>query len=130
MVAVQVFGNDQAVAFAGSQGHFQLNVYRPVALHNVLESIQLLAEGCRSFDEHCARGIEPNRAEIARKLERSLMLVTALSPHVGYDRAAQIAKHAHAHGTTLKEAAVALGLVTAEQFDAWVRPEDMVGHRR
>jgi fumarate hydratase class II len=125
MVAVQVFGNDQAVAFAGSQGHFQLNVYRPVALHNVLESIQLLAEGCRSFDEHCARGIEPNVKRIKDNLDHSLMLVTALNPHIGYEKAAQIALKAYREDTSLKEAALALGFVSADEFDAWVRPEDM-----
>jgi fumarate hydratase, class II len=126
MVAVQVFGNDQAVAFAGSQGHFQLNVYRPVALHNVLESIQLLAEGCRSFDEHCARGIEPNEKRIKDNLDNSLMLVTALNPHIGYEKAAQIALKAYREDLSLREAALALGYVTADQFDAWVRPEDMI----
>jgi fumarate hydratase, class II len=126
MVAVQVFGNDQAVAFAGSQGHFQLNVYRPVALHNVLESVQLLAEGCRSFDEHCARGIEPNEKRIKDNLDNSLMLVTALNPHIGYEKAAQIALKAYREDMSLKEAALALGFVTADEFDAWVRPEDMI----
>ncbi len=125
MVAVQVFGNDQAVAFAGSQGHFQLNVYRPVALHNVLESIQLLAEGCRSFDENCARGIEPNAKRIKDNLDNSLMLVTALNPHIGYEKAAQIALKAYREDISLREAALALGFVTADEFDAWVRPEDM-----
>jgi fumarate hydratase, class II len=126
MVAVQVFGNDQAVAFAGSQGHFQLNVYRPVALHNVLESVQLLAEGCRSFDEHCARGIEPNEKRIKEHLDNSLMLVTALNPHIGYEKAAQIALKAYHEDISLRDSALALGYVTAEQFDAWVRPEDMI----
>ena len=126
MVAVQVFGNDQAVAFAGSQGHLQLNVYRPVTLHNVLESIQLLAEGCRSFDEHCARGIEPNAKRIKDNLDNSLMLVTALNPHIGYEKAAQIAIKAYREDLSLREAALALGFVTGDQFDAWVRPEDMI----
>jgi fumarate hydratase, class II len=126
MVAVQVFGNDQAVAFAGSQGHFQLNVYRPVALHNVLESVQLLAEGCRSFDEHCARGIEPNEKRIKEHLDNSLMLVTALNPHIGYEKAAQIALKAYHEDISLRDSALALGYVTGEQFDAWVRPEDMI----
>jgi fumarate hydratase, class II len=125
MVAVQVFSNDQAVAFAGSQGHFQLNVYRPVALHNVLESIQLLTEGCRSFDENCARGIEPNEKRIKNHLDNSLMLVTALNPHIGYEKAAQIALKAYREDMSLREAALALGYVTADEFDAWVRPEDM-----
>ncbi|MGB3583312.1 MAG: lyase family protein, partial [Roseiarcus sp.] len=126
MVAVQVFGNDQAVAFAGSQGHFQLNVYRPVTLHNVLESIQLLSEGCRSFDEHCARGIEPNEKRIKEHLDNSLMLVTALNPHIGYEKAARIALKAYREDISLREAALALGYVTADEFDKWVRPEDMI----
>jgi fumarate hydratase class II len=126
MVAVQVFGNDQAVAFAGSQGHFQLNVYRPVTLHNVLESIQLLSEGCRSFDEHCARGIEPNEKRIKEHLDNSLMLVTALNPHIGYEKAAQISLKAYREDTSLRDAALALGYVTAAEFDEWVRPEDMI----
>ncbi len=124
-VAVRVFGNDAAVAFAGSQGHFQLNVYKPVMLHALLESAQLLAESARAFDAFCARGIEPDREVIGRHLEASLMLVTALTPHIGYEKAAKIAQSAHHQGMTLKEAAVGLGYVTAEQFDAWVRPEDM-----
>jgi fumarate hydratase class II len=127
MVCVQVLGNDIAVSVAGASGNFELNVYKPLLGHLVLQSIRLLGDACASFDEHCARGIEPERAEIARKLDTSLMLVTALSPHIGYDAAAKIAKHAHAHGQTLREAAVALGLVTGEQFDAWVMPEQMVG---
>lgn len=127
MVAVQVFGNDHAVAFAGSQGNFQLNVYKPVILHNVLESIELLADGCRAFEQHCARGIAPNRERIARNLDESLMLVTALNPHIGYEKAAEIALKAHHEGTTLKEAALALGYVSAQEFEAWVRPEEMVG---
>ena len=125
MVAVQVFGNDQSVAFAGSQGHFQLNVYRPVTLHNVLESILLLAQGCRSFDEHCARGIEPNEKRIKENLDNSLMLVTALNPHIGYEKAAQISLKAYREDISLRSAAFALGYVTADQFDKWVRPEDM-----
>jgi fumarate hydratase, class II len=127
MVAVQVFGNDAAVAFGGSQGNFQLNVFKPVMVHNVLESIQLLAEACTAFNEHCAVGIEPNFPVIAKHLHESLMTVTALNPHIGYDRAAQIAKKAHQEGTTLKEAALALGFVTEEQFEQWVRPEQMTG---
>jgi fumarate hydratase class II len=121
-----VFGNDHTVAFAGSQGQFQLNVYRPVALHNVLESAQLLAEGCRSFDENCARGIEPNEKRIKDHLDNSLMLVTALNPHIGYEKSAQIALKAYREETSLKAAALGLGYVTADQFDAWVRPEDMI----
>jgi fumarate hydratase class II len=125
MVAVHVFGNDMAVAFAGSQGNFQLNVYRPVTLHNVLESIQLLSEGCRSFDENCARGIEPNEKRIKEHVDNSLMLVTALNPHIGYEKAAQISLKAYREDISLREAALALGYVTAAEFDRWVRPEDM-----
>ena len=120
-VAVQVFGNDHAVAFAGSQGSFQLNTFKPVILHNVLESIDLLADACRSFEERCTRGIEPNGKRIREHLENSLMLVTALSPHIGYEKAAEIATTAHREDTTLREAALKLGYVTAEQFDAWMR---------
>ena len=125
MVAVQVFGNDQAVAFAGSQGNFQLNVFKPVMLHNVLESVNLIAEGCRAFDEHCAVGIEPNRAKIAENLASSLMVVTALNPHIGYEKSAKIALLAHKEGSSLKEAALRLGFLTADQFDRWVVPADM-----
>jgi fumarate hydratase class II len=126
MVAVQVFGNDVSVAFAGSQGNFQLNVYRPVALHNVLESVQLIAEGCSSFDENCARGIEPNEKRIKEHVDNSLMLVTALNPHIGYEKAAQISLKAYREDISLREAALALGYVTPSEFDKWVRPEDMV----
>ncbi len=125
MVAVEVFGNDHAVAFAGSQGNFQLNVYKPVILHNVLQSIQLLAEAGRSFDDRCAKGIEPDRNRISEHLERSLMLVTALNPHIGYEKAARISLTAYHENLTLREAALKLGFLTAEQFDDWVRPEDM-----
>ena len=125
MIAVQVFGNDAAVAFAGAQGNFQLNVYKPIMLHNVLESIELLADGARSFDVRCARGIEPNRERIREHVEGSLMLVTALNPHIGYENSAKIALHAHHNGTTLKEAALKLGLVTAEDFDKWIDPAAM-----
>ncbi|MFP5507396.1 MAG: class II fumarate hydratase [Gammaproteobacteria bacterium] len=125
MVCVQVFGNDAAVAFAGSQGNFQLNVYKPVMVHNVLESIGLLADACGAFTDHCAAGIEPNRAKIAENLDRNLMLVTALNRHIGYDKAAQIAKTAHREGLTLRAAALASGYVTAEQYDAWIVPLDM-----
>jgi fumarate hydratase, class II len=125
MVAVQVFGNDAAVAFAGTQGNFQLNVFKPVMAHNVLESIALLGDACRSFDEHCARGIEPDLDRIRHNLEQNLMVVTALNPHIGYDRGAEIAKKAHAEGTTLREAAVASGHLTGEQFDEWVDPMAM-----
>ncbi len=126
MVCVQVMGNDAAVGFAGSQGHLELNVFKPVIVHNVLESVQLLADALRSFNENCAVGIEPDLNAIQRHLNNSLMLVTALNPVVGYDNAAKIAKTAHAEGITLKAAAVKLGLLTAEQFDLHVRPEKMV----
>ncbi len=125
MVCVQVFGNDAAVAFAGSQGNFQLNVYKPVMVHNVLESIALLSDTALAFEEHCARGIEPNLARIAENLDRNLMLVTALNRHVGYDKAAKIAKAAQASGSTLREAALASGFVTAEDYDRFVVPIDM-----
>ena len=122
MVCVQVFGNDAAVAFAGTQGNFQLNVYKPVMVHNVLESIELLADACGAFDRYCAQGIEPNEAVIDEHLERNLMLVTALNRHIGYDRAAQIAKKAHKEGLTLREAALASGYVSAEDYDRWIDP--------
>ena len=125
MVAVQVFGNDHAVAFAGSQGNFQLNVYKPVMLHNVLQSIQLLAEAACSFNDRCAVGIEPNEKRIKEHLDNSLMLVTALNPHIGYEKAAQISLKAYREDITLREAALKLGFVTSEQFDNWVRPEEM-----
>ncbi len=125
MVAVQVFGNDHAVAFAGSQGNFQLNVYKPVILHNVLQSIQLLAEGVRSFNDRCAAGIEPNEKRIREHLDNSLMLVTALNPHIGYEKAARIALKAYREDLTLREAALRLGFLTPQQFDEWVRPVDM-----
>lgn len=127
MVCAQVLGNDVTISFAGTQGHFQLNVYKPVMAYNFLQSAQLLGDACVSFDEHCAVGIEPNYPRIKQQLEQSLMLVTALNTHIGYENAAKIAKTAHKNGTTLKEEAINLGLVTAEQFDQWVRPEDMVG---
>jgi fumarate hydratase class II len=129
MLACQVMGNDVAVGIAGASGNFELNVYMPLLAHAFLQSARLLADGARSFDEHCARGIEPNRERIGENLSRSLMLVTALSPHVGYDAAAKIARHAHEQGLTLREAALALGLVSGEDFDRWVRPEEMVGTR-
>ncbi len=127
MVVAQVFGNDHAVAFAGSQGNFQLNVYKPVILHNVLESIGLLADAIGAFDRHCAQGIEPNAARMREHLEGSLMLVTALSPHIGYEKAAKIARTAYREGRTLRDAALASGDVNAEDFDRWVRPEAMTG---
>jgi fumarate hydratase class II len=124
-VAVHVYGNDAAVAFADSQGNFQLNVYKPVILHEVLESIALLADAMGAFDRFCAQGLEPNAPVIRRHLDDSLMLATALSPHIGYESAARVAQHAAREGLTLRAAALELGLVTAEQFDAWVRPEQM-----
>jgi fumarate hydratase class II len=126
MFCAQVLGNDAAIAVAASSGHFELNVYKPVIAHDFLQSVRLLADGMRSFDEHCVRGIEANRERIAELVGRSLMLVTALAPRIGYDKAAAIAKHAHREGLALKEAAVALGHVSAEEFDRWVRPEAMV----
>jgi fumarate hydratase, class II len=126
MVACQVMGNDAAIGFAASQGNFELNVFKPVIIYNFLHSVRLLADAMRSFNEHCAVGIEPNDATIRRNLEQSLMLVTALNPHIGYENAAKIAKKAHKEGTTLREAAIASGLLTGEQFDTYVRPEKMV----
>lgn len=125
MVAVQVFGNDHAVAFAGSQGNFQLNVYKPVILHNVLTSIELLADASRSFSDRCAIGIEPNEKRIKDHLDNSLMLVTALNPHIGYEKAAKISLAAYREDISLREAALKLGFLTAEQFDAWVIPQEM-----
>jgi len=122
MLCCQVFGNDVAITVGGASGNFELNVYKPLIAHNFLQSARLLADGMRSFDDHCAHGIEPNRARIAELMERSLMLVTALAPHIGYDRAAQIAKKAQHDGTTLKEAALALAYVTPEQFEQWIVP--------
>ena len=127
MVCTRVFGNDATVAFAGSQGNFQLNVYKPVMLQGTLESIALLADAIRSFDERCARGIEPIEATIRDHVERSLMLVTALNPHIGYENAAKIALHAHRNNMSLRDAALALGLVPAEDFDRWVVPKAMTG---
>jgi len=129
MLCAQVLGNDVAIGIAGASGNFQLNVFRPLLAHGFLQSCRLIADGCDSFRERCAAGIEPDRARIEQHLRASLMLVTALNPHLGYDGAARIAKHAHATGKTLREAALELGLVTAEQFDAWVRPEKMIGPR-
>jgi fumarate hydratase class II len=127
MLCAQVMGNDVALGIGAAAGHFELNVYKPMIIHAFLQSLRLLADGCRSFDEHCARGIEANEGRIRELLERSLMLVTALSPHIGYDKAADIAKKAHREGSTLREAALGLGYVTAEDFDRWVRPESMLG---
>ena len=129
MVCTQVMGNDTTVAIAGSLGQFQLNVFKPVILHNVLESIQLLADGMRSFNDNCVAGIEPDHAALQRHLHNSLMLVTALNPHIGYDKAARVAKTAYEQGLTLKQAAERLGYATAEQFDAWVQPEQMLAPR-
>ncbi len=127
MLAAQVFGNDVAINVGGASGNFELNVFRPMIAHNFLQSVRLLADGMVSFNDHCAVGIEPNRERIDELVQRSLMLVTALNTHIGYDKAAQIAKKAHKEGTTLREAALALGHVTAEQFDQWVVPGNMVG---
>ncbi len=130
MLCAQVFGNDVAVNIGGASGNFELNVYRPLIIHNVLQSIRLLGDGMASFDAHCATGIEANRPRIDELLARSLMLVTALNPHIGYDKAAAIAKKAHREGTTLKAAALALGYVSAEQFDQWVQPQNMIGPQK
>ncbi|WP_333497261.1 class II fumarate hydratase [Kluyvera sp. CHPC 1.251] len=127
MLCCQVMGNDVAVNMGGASGNFELNVYRPMIIHNVLQSVRLLADGMESFNEHCAVGIEPNRERIDQLLNESLMLVTALNTHIGYDKAAEIAKKAHKEGLTLKNAALALGYLSAEEFDRWVRPEEMVG---
>ncbi|HEY0838496.1 MAG TPA: lyase family protein, partial [Azospirillum sp.] len=129
MVAAQVMGNHVAITIAGASGHLELNVFKPVIIHNLLQSIRLLADAAVSFTDNCVVGIEPDRERIARLLADSLMLVTALNPHIGYDNAAKIAKKAHKEGTTLKQAGVALGLLTEEQFDQWVRPETMIGPR-
>jgi fumarate hydratase class II len=126
MVCTQVMGNDVAIGFAGSQGNFQLNVFKPVIIHNLLHSIRLLADACRMFRMHCVDGIEPNRDKIRQYVENSLMLVTALSPHIGYDNAAKVAKTAHQKGTTLREACIELGLLSGEEFDRLVRPEKML----
>jgi len=129
MLCAQVFGNDVALNMGGALGNFELNVYKPLIIHNYLQSVRLLADGMASFDEHCAAGIEPNREQLDKLLRESLMLVTALNPHIGYDKSAEIAKKAHKEGTSLKTAALALGYVTETQYEAWVRPEDMVGRR-
>jgi len=128
MVAAQVIGNDVAITVGGSNGQLELNVFKPMIIYNLLQSIRLLGDACRSFADNCVAGIEPNRDRIAELLDRSLMLVTALNPEIGYDNAAKVAKKAHTDGTTLKEAAVELGLLTAERFDELVRPEEMTGH--
>jgi fumarate hydratase class II len=126
MLSAQVLGNDVAVNIGGASGHFELNVFKPMIIHAFLQSARLLADGARSFEEHCARGIQADAARIRDLLERSLMLVTALAPHIGYDKAAEIAKKAHKEGTTLREAALALGHVSAADFDKWVKPEGMI----
>ncbi|WP_426489553.1 class II fumarate hydratase [Leptospira interrogans serovar Copenhageni] len=126
MVAAQVIANDVAVNIGGASGNFELNVFKPLIIHNVLNSIRLLSDSCVSFEEHCARGIIPNKEKLNEHLNNSLMLVTALNPHIGYDNAAKIAKNAHKKGTTLKESGIELGLLTSEQFDQWVLPEKMI----
>jgi len=127
MVCAQVLGNDTTISFAGTQGNYELNVFKPVMAYNFLQSAQLIADACISFNDHCAVGIEPNHERIKELVDKSLMLVTALNTHIGYENAAKIAKTAHKNGTTLKEEAINLSLLTAEQFDEWVKPEDMVG---
>ena len=129
MLCCQVFGNDVAINIGGASGNFELNVFKPLIIHNFLQSARLLADGMESFNEHCVRGIQANRERIAELMKRSLMLVTALAPHIGYDKAAQIAKQAHRNGSTLKETALALGYVSESDFDCWVRPEDMIEPR-
>ncbi len=130
MLCCQVFGNDVAINIGGASGNFELNVFKPLIAHNFMQSVRLLGDGMASFEEHCVRGITANRERIGELMERSLMLVTALTPHIGYDRAAEIAKRAHHDGSTLKQAALALGYVTAEQFEQWVKAEDMTGPKR
>lgn len=126
MVAVQVIGNDVVIGFAASQGILELNVYMPLIIYNFLQSVRLLTDAVNSFNEHCAKGIKANPERISKYTNESLMLVTALTPHIGYDRAAEIAKLAHAEGLTLKEAALKLGYLSEEEFDRLVRPEDMI----
>ena len=126
MLCCQVMGNDVAVSIGGASGNFELNVFKPLIAHNVLQSIRLLADGMNSFEQHCVRGIQANRERIAELMERSLMLVTALTPHIGYDKAAEIAKYAHQNDTSLKAAALALQHVTDEQYEAWVIPSTMI----
>jgi fumarate hydratase class II len=130
MLCCQVFGNDVAINLGGASGNFELNVFRPLVIRNFLHSARLLTHGCINFNDQCAVGIEPNRERIEKLMRESLMLVTALNPHIGYDKAAQIAKNAHKNGLTLKESAIALGHLTAKQFDQWVKPEEMVGKTR
>jgi len=128
MVCAQVIGNDMAIAVGGMQGHYELNVFKPVMASNMLESAQLLGDACLSFEAHCASGIKANEAVIDQQLNNSLMLVTALNTKIGYYKAAEIANTAHKNGTTLKQEAVNLGYLSEDEFDAWVKPEDMVGH--
>lgn len=128
MACCQVTSNDVAINFGGASGNFELNVFKPLIIHNFLMSVRLLADAAASFNDNCAVGIEANRDRIEALARNSLMLVTALNPHIGYDKAAKIAKKAHRDGTSLKEAAIALGYVSAEDFDRWVRPENMVGN--
>ena len=130
MVVAQVMGNDATIGFAASQGNFELNVFKPVIIYNFLQSVTLLTDAMISFNDNCAVGIEPNREEIDRQVQNSLMLVTALNPYIGYENAAKIAKTAHAEGTTLKEAALKTGLLTEEQFDEYVDPSKMIGNNR
>ena len=127
MVAAQVMGNHVAVTIGGSNGHFELNVFKPMIVRNVLQSVRLIGDACISFANNCIVGIEANRERIDKLLNDSLMLVTALNPHIGYDNAAKIAKHAHAEGLTLRESALALSLLTEKQFKEWVKPENMLG---
>ena len=126
MVCAQILGNDTTISFAGTQGHFELNVFKPVMAYNFLQSAQLLADACISFDEHCVSGITPNKLKIKSLLENSLMLVTALNPHIGYENAAKIAKSAYNNGTSLREEAINSGMLTGEEFDSWVNPKDMI----
>jgi fumarate hydratase class II len=126
MVCAQVIGNDVAVSVGGMSGHFELNVFKPLIAANVLQSARLLGDACQSFNDHCAAGIKPNMDKIQKHLQNSLMLVTALNPHIGYENSAKIAKKAHKENKTLKQAALELGLVTEEQFDLWVDPRKMI----
>jgi fumarate hydratase class II len=127
MVCAQVMGNHVAITVSGATGHFELNVFKPVMIHNLLQSIRLMGDAALSFTDNCVAGIEANVERIESLRDQSLMLVTALNPHIGYDNATLVAKKAHKEGTSLKDAAVALGLMSAEQFDEWVRPENMIG---
>lgn len=127
MVCAQVMGNDVAITVGGTQGHYELNVFKPLLASNFLQSARLIGDACASFNEHCAAGIQPNYSRITELLNNSLMLVTALNPKIGYYKAAEIANTAHKNGTTLKEEAIRLGYVTADEYDAWVKPEDMIG---